>query len=166
MGRYAALFYGFCKMNEVTPASIRLSAMNLLAMREHSMHELITKLSKKFTQIEWIRSEIEKLQKDGLQSDERFAEAYTSMRLRQGKGAQVIRMELKERGVAPAIISSSLSEYDDWNKRAMHVYLKKYGSKPIVDLKEKSRRIRFLMSRGFSSADIQFAMDNASKAEE
>jgi len=153
-------------MNEVTPCSIRISAMNMLAMREHSVHELFTKLNKKFTQSDWIRAEIEKLQKDGLQSDERFAEAYIGMRLRQGKGAQVIRMELKERGVASAIISSTLSQHQDWNERALQAYMKKYGRQPLTDLKEKSRRIRFLMSRGFSSANIQFALENAPKAEE
>ena len=77
-----------------TPASVRMAAMNLLTMREHSVKELHAKLAKKFESNELISEVIQKLLEDGLQSDERFTEAFVKMRLRQGKGALVIRMEL------------------------------------------------------------------------
>lgn len=144
--------------NEVTPSSIRISAMNLLAMREHSIKELTMKLSKKFDQLDWIHRELEKLKNEGLQSDQRFAEAYINMRLRQGKGALVIRLELKEKGVVDALIDEYLFAYADWNTLALKVYIKKFGNSHIPDIKEKSRRIRFLTVRGFSSANIQYAL--------
>lgn len=142
---------------EITPASIRVSAMNLLAMREHSAKELSAKLNKKFDQPEWISIELEKLKQDGLQSDERFAEAYINMRLRQGKGALVIRMELREKGIADSLVNQQLSTHLDWNQLALQAYQKKFGSLPVADLKEKSRRARFLAARGFSSTNIQYA---------
>jgi regulatory protein len=156
-------FFMECQMtnNEVTPASIRMSAMNLLAMREHSAKELTTKLSKKFDQLEWIAAELKKLKNDGLQSDQRFAEAYVNMRLRQGKGALAIRLELKERGVADALISEYLSAPTDWNGLALQAHKKKFGNRPIPDIKEKSRRIRFLTARGFSAENIQYALKHA-----
>ena len=147
--------------NEITPAVIRMSAMNYLAMREHSAKELAIKLSKKFEYTDWINNELEKLKNDGLQSDQRFAEAYVNMRLRQGKGALVIRLELKEKGIADALINKYLSVQTDWNLRALQAYKKKFGNKLITDLKEKSRRIRFLTARGFSADNIQYALKHS-----
>ncbi len=146
---------------EVTPAVIRMSAMNLLAMREHSAKELKTKLNRKFDQAEWIVNELEKLKNDGLQSDQRFAEAYINMRLRQGKGALVIRLELKEKGIADSIINEQLSTHSGWNQLALQAYQKKFGNTHVSDIKEKSRRIRFLTARGFSSANIQYVFAKA-----
>lgn len=160
-GRYAAFFYGHFMKSEITPSNIRMSAMNLLAMREHSAYELRTRLGKKFDRPDWIAVEVDKLQRDGLQSDERFAEAYVNMRVRQGKGALVIRMELREKGISDVLIGEHLSNRDDWNKLALQAYLKKFGAGGGADIKEKSRRMRFLSSRGFSSGNIQYALKHA-----
>lgn len=150
--------------NEPTPASLRMMAMNLLAMREHSAKELRVKLAKKCDQDDLIAAVIEKLQLDGLQSDSRFAEAYINMRLRQGKGAQVIRLELREKGICDEFINQCLINVltdTDWNLLAAKAYQKKFGEKPIVDLKDKSKRIRFLMARGFSSSNIQYVFKHS-----
>lgn len=145
--------------NEVTPASIRMAAMNFLSMREHSAKELYTKLAKKFEQTDWINASIEKLKNDGLQSDQRFAEAFVSMRLRQGKGALIIGLELKEKGVSDALISQYLKHPEqetDWNALALKAYRKKFGDSVIGDLKDRARRVRFLTARGFSPANINY----------
>lgn len=145
--------------NEPTPASIRIMAMNFLAVREHSAKELQGKLAKKCDQLDLIRVVIEKLKSDGLQSDDRFAEAYTNMRLRQGKGAQIIRLELREKGINDELIGECLInavQDTDWNLLALKAYQKKFGDRPIDDLKEKSKRMRFLTARGFSAANIQY----------
>jgi regulatory protein len=145
--------------NEPTPASIRMMAMNFLAMREHSAKELQVKLAKKCDQLDLICVVIEKLKSDGLQSDGRFAEAYTNMRLRQGKGAQIIRLELREKGINDELIGECLInavQDTDWNLLALKAYQKKFGDRPIDDLKEKSKRMRFLTARGFSAANIQY----------
>jgi regulatory protein len=144
--------------DELTPVQIRMAAMNLLAMREHSARELHIKLTKKFDRKDWVIDVVDRLQKDGLQSDRRYAEAYINMRLRQGKGALVIGLELKEKGVEDTLINEHLAVHTDWNRLALQAYRKKFGSKPILDIKEKSRRVRFLAARGFSTANIQFAL--------
>lgn len=144
---------------EITPASIRMAAMNLLSMREHSAKELHTKLTKKFAQADGILASIEKLKNDGLQSDQRFTEAFVNMRLRQGKGALVIRLELKEKGVSDTLINQYLvapSIDTDWNELALKAYRKKFGDSPIGDLKDKAKRARFLTARGFSATNIQY----------
>jgi len=150
---------------EPTPASIRMVAMNLLAMREHSAKELRVKLTKKCDQPEIILSVVAKLQSDGLQSDNRFAEAFTNMRLRQGKGAQIIRLELKEKGINDEIINqcmANISQDTNWNQLALKAYQKKFGAKPVLDLKEKSKRIRFLVARGFSADNIHYVFKQSS----
>jgi regulatory protein len=155
--------------NEPTPASIRMLAMNLLAMREHSAKELRVKLARKCNQDELILAAVEKLQRDGLQSDSRYAEAYTNMRLRQGKGAQIIRLELREKGINDELISACLTsavQGTDWNSLALKAYQKKFGdSLPVLNLKEKSKRIRFLTARGFSAANIQYVFKSLIKAD-
>ena len=145
--------------NEPTPASVRRLAMNSLAIREHSAKELRVKLAKKCDQHGLIAEVVERLQLDGLQSDSRFAEAFTNMRLRQGKGAQIIRFELREKGISDALIDACLisAEQDsDWNLLALKAYQKKFGDGPIENLKEQSKRMRFLTARGFSAANIQY----------
>ena len=154
-----------------TPANIRMAAMNLLSLREHSAKELQIKLQKKFAATESVVHVIRDLQEDGLQSDERFTEAFVNMRLRQGKGALVIRMELKEKGISSSLIEKYISggeEAVDWNQLALKAYQKKFGKNPIIDLKDKARRIRFLTARGFPSASIQYVFkeDNQDLSED
>ena len=145
--------------SEITPASIRFAAMNLLAMREHSLKELRHKLSQKFPESAWVEEVVQKLGTEGLQSDDRFTQAFVSMRKRQGKGPLIISMELKERGVANELIREWVDPIDQaWHQLALSVKQKKYGANPAGDAKEKARQMRFLAARGFSSASIQFAL--------
>ncbi|MET0356777.1 MAG: regulatory protein RecX [Cellvibrio sp.] len=142
----------------ITPANVRMAAMNLLSMREHSARELHAKLLKKFQLTELVSAVTQKLQDDGLQSDDRFTEAFVKMRLRQGKGSLVIRAELKEKGIEGILIDKYLANHQDavdWNQLAFKAHQKKFGVNPINDLKDKARRVRFLTARGFSSANIQ-----------
>lgn len=139
-----------------TLAAIRIAAMNLLARREHSAKELLTKLTSKFGVIDDIGEVIEKLTDDGLQSDLRFAEAFVRMRKRQGKGVVIIRAELHERGISQQIISSIMAEEGNWDDLALLAYHKKYGQHAVLDMKEKSKRVRFLTYRGFPSASISY----------
>ncbi len=156
---------------EITPATIRFTAMNMLAMREHSVSELTQKLQQKFSNtaavhgkescdyFECIISVVAKLAADGLQSDTRFTEAFIAMRQRQGKGPLIIRMELKERGIDSDTIASHMNTSDEiWNQIATRVYIKKFGDQTMLDVKQRSKQIRFLTARGFSSANIQSAL--------
>lgn len=142
--------------------SIRLAAMNLLAMREHSCAELREKLVRKFAQQEWVEQVLSVLAAEGLQSDARFAEAFTAMRYRQGKGPLMIAMELKVRGVAGDLVDTSLRGGGyDWVASAARQRLKRFGVGQPLGAKERARQLRFLQSRGFSSAHACAAMSVA-----
>lgn len=145
-------------MQQVSPAlsDIRFSAMSLLAMREHSAKELKDKLGRKFESVGLIEEAIAGLMEQNLQSDERFAQAFVAMRQRQGKGPLVIRMELREKGVAGELIAHFVEDADAfWFELARDVWNKKFRGVPPVDSRERAKQMRFLQSRGFSSRHIQ-----------
>lgn len=141
----------------ITLSTIRFSAMNLLAMREHSVKEMTEKLSRKFCAPDLVNQAIESLTEQNLQSDARFAEAFIAMRQRQGKGSVLVKMELRERGVASELISNLINESDfTWVELARDVLAKRFHN-PTKDVREQARQKRFLHSRGFTAHHIQAA---------
>jgi len=139
-----------------TLSSIRFSAMNLLALREHSAKELKDKLGRKFESVELIEEAIALLIEQNLQSDERFAQAFVTMRQRQGKGSLIIKTELREKGVIGELIARFIDDSDAlWFELARDVWGKKFRSTLPVDSRERVKQMRFLQSRGFSSRHIQ-----------
>ena len=134
--------------------SLNERAMNLLARREHSIAELVTKLSIDF-EYDDIIIVINKLTEKNLQSDQRFAENYLRYRSQRGFGYQKIRQELKERGVAAELISDALAESDiDWFALAADARCKRFGEQEPEDYKERAKQQRFLQYRGFTHEQI------------
>ena len=142
---------------------IRKKAMDLLARREHSFHELHRKLSARYADealLDLLGQVIQRLADEGLQSDERFAESYLRLRVGAGFGPQRIRMELRERGVDDELISRVLEHSgEDWLVRACEVYEKKFGNDPVNERRELAKRQRFLHYRGFSPELIRQVVD-------
>lgn len=139
-------------------SDIRFNAMSLLAMREHSVKELTDKLKRKFDCPELIESTVAALIEQNLQSDERFTQAFVSMRQRQGKGPLIIKMELREKGVSAELIAQFIDDSDEgWYQLAYEVRDKKFRGLAPADQRERAKQIRFLQSRGFSSRHIQSA---------
>ena len=141
-------------MKEISAKSIRLTALDLLARREHSRQELSGKLHKRFPdQQEEIEEEIQRLDSEGLQSDARLAEAFTRARTGRGQGPARIRMELKGKGVSDDVISLAFEASEvDWFELVQVVAEKKFKDLPgqLQDLKSKAKVSRFLQHRGFS----------------
>lgn len=144
---------------QATLSDVRFAAMSLLAMREHSADELRDKLERRFSVPELVAEVIAQLKVQNLQSDERFAEAFIAMRQRQGKGSVLIKMELRERGIAAQLINMLIDETDAvWSILASQARTKRFDGLP-VDGRDKARQIRFLHSRGFASRHIQAAFN-------
>ncbi len=141
------------------PIEARKKAMDYLARREHGRQELFTKLTKFGFDANVADDAIAQLGDDGLQSDQRFAEAFIQSRINQGKGPVKIRADLRERGVNDGLIDSGLIEAgQDWHALAREVWGKKFGPDQPVGFKEKARQMRFLQSRGFEVGQIQAAV--------
>lgn len=136
---------------EASAADIRLAAMNLLARREHSLQELRQKLSRRFADSPFLETSMARLTQENLQSNARFAYSYAQSRSDRGYGPIRIRHELGQRGLSDTEISDAMSALEmNWHEAAAGVLLKKFGTAPANDLKDKARRIRFLQYRGFS----------------
>lgn len=143
----------------ITFSTIQFSAMNFLAMREHSAAELRQKLQKKFDAPELITAAVDDLTIRNLQSDERFTEAFVKMRVRQGKGPVRILYELTEKGIAKDLASSFIDQDDNiWIDIAKEICERRFGDLSPTDQKAKGRIIRFLHYRGFTSSHIQRAL--------
>jgi regulatory protein len=140
------------------PLYLRKTAMDYLARREHSEQQLTRKLTGRGFDEELVEIAVAQLVADGLLSNTRVAEAFVNSRFQRGSGPQKIRMELRERGVAPELASLSIEAFDDqWRQRVREVREKKFGAEQPGDFKERSRQMRFLQQRGFTSEQISAA---------
>jgi regulatory protein len=75
-----------------------------------------------------------------------------------GHGPVRIRQELRQRGVADGLIGPALAQLEvDWFELAREVRIRRFGSEPPADLKERSRQYRFMQYRGFTNDQIRAA---------
>ncbi|MFO7581608.1 regulatory protein RecX [Guyparkeria sp.] len=140
-------------------------SVGLLARREHSARELAAKLRSRGFVAEVIEPVLERLATERLQSDERFVEAYLRQRSEKGYGPQRIAAELGERGIDDSLISAGFRQAEaegeiDWFARAEAVYARKFGGRPIEDIKERAKRMRFMQYRGFTHEQIAAAVNS------
>ena len=135
--------------------------MDLLARREHSRLELYQKLKKKQFESNIINVELDKLSNEGLQSDERFAEAFLKSRIEKGKGPNIILSELLQRGVDELLASNVLDSITEgqWCEMAYQTMNKKLGNKSELDYDKQLKLMKFLNYRGFTRSQIEKAKD-------
>ena len=135
--------------------SIRNTAMNLLARREHSASELMQKLKLREHHPEDISKVIEELKNDNLQSDARFTESFVNQRVNAGFGPVKIRHELRHKGVDESLVDSVLETFaDEWLDRLVQQRIRKYGDEIPTDFAQKMKQARFLQNRGFSPESV------------
>ena len=147
-----------------TKKAVRVSALNLLARREHSRKELSRRLLQKFGEFELVERVLDRLCEESLQSDDRFAEAYVRYRRNAGFGPQRIKLELRERGVADDLSHSYISSVDnDWFDAAVKEQRKKFGDHLVLEAADRAKQTRFLRYRGFSNEQIQHAIDSVAE---
>ena len=106
-----------------------------------------------------IAQELTRLANEGLQSDARLAEAFIRARTNKGRGPVKIRAELKQKGVATAVIDAAFNNAEvKWRELATGVTLKKFGKEfgdqGPIRLQDKARVERFLRQRGFIPGDL------------
>ena len=155
------------KQDEViTPAKIRSAAMDLLTGREFSRAELAKKLDKRFDSDPAIASELDRLQEEGLQSDQRFTEAFLRSRIYRGHGLARIRLDVRQKGIGDDLFNAVVEATDtDWFRLAREVADRKFGRSPATEQKDRARRMRFLQYRGFNFDQIKYAL-SATDAED
>ena len=130
-------------------------ALDLLSRREHSRVELANKLRQREFDAEEIASVLDRLQQEGLQSDQRFCENFIYFRAKKGRGPARIRHELSQKGVSEALVDEQMEMLAlDWQDIMQNERSKKFGAEIPADYKEKMKQARFLQNRGFSAEAV------------
>ena len=154
---------------EVKPSDIRLAGMDLLARREHSSREIITKLKRRFgKRLEGdavIQDVVDQLISEGLLSNERYAASMARQLVGRGSGPSKVAYELRQKGCDPDVaLADAFPDGIDWFARAEELFGRKFGGKTMPEdwslrQKERARRGRFMASRGFSPTHFMHLID-------
>ncbi|GAB4168205.1 MAG: hypothetical protein Fur0039_06330 [Rhodocyclaceae bacterium] len=128
---------------------LRERALGLLARREHSRAELARKLARDADAGE-IDAALDRLEREGYLSDERFAEAFVASRCAR-YGLARLRSDLRRRGVREPLIGEVLGALAPTEiERAREVWKRRFGCVPAGP-RDYARQARFLEARGFGS---------------
>lgn len=144
------------------PPSPREMAITLLARREYSRAELVARLQAKQVPADEIDICLDELAEKSWQSDVRFAASFIRTRVLRGQGQRRIENDLRQRGVDGDTIRAALDdvveqEGVDWFELARDVLARRFDC-PGQTPKERARRERFLLGRGFDFEQIRYAM--------
>jgi regulatory protein len=135
--------------------SLRRVGMDFLARREHSEQELRRKLKVRADYVDEVESVLQKLKDEGLQSDERFTEAYVNHRVNAGIGPLKIGYELRQKGIDESLSEAILEPMEEqWEPMMRRQRERKYGEVIPADYAERMKQARFLQNRGFSPESV------------
>lgn len=141
-------------------------AIGFLARRDHSVVELTTKLLAKGHLSEDVERVIQELQTLDYLDDGRYALMMVRHHYARGQGPQKIKHTLKQNGVSHEVISDAFFAFEgDWFQSALDVRQKRFGEGYLStdqheQFKEKSKQMRFLMTRGFEHEQVQYAVES------
>jgi len=126
-------------------------AVAALARREHSRAELARKLGRAIeADARAIDATLDRLQAEGVLSDERFAAALARSRSARFGSAR-IRQELRQHQLPDDLMRATLAHLSDTEfERARAIWERKFG-RPAADQHERARQMRFLAQRGFAT---------------
>ena len=133
---------------EVRSSDVRRAAMDLLARREHSSQEMITKLKRRFRKRlegdDLYHAVVDELVADGLLSDERYAASMARQLVNRGCGPKKLSFELRQKGCDPdSAINAAFPNGIDWFALSEEVYERRFeGSRShlIGTVNKKSER--------------------------
>jgi SOS response regulatory protein OraA/RecX len=130
------------------------SVARWLAMRDHSVFELKTKLSRQFEDnvISTVLAEAEA--RGYLLPEEQIAKRLSEALSRRGKSAGYISAELRKRHLPEQEISS-----EDELEKARQLLVKKFGAEKL-SYEDRAKAYRFLKYRGFDDQWIRKAINN------
>ena len=133
-------------------------AIMLLARREHSIKELVTKLEGKTDLPETTIYElVVSLSDKGYQSNTRFIDMYLRSQINKNCGPVKILHDLKQYGIDSREAVHALEAAEvDWAELAFKALNKKYAGTPLSQ-SVKVKAHRFLRGRGFEFSHIDYS---------
>lgn len=132
-----------------------------LAGRQLTVDELRRKLRKAEFEPSEVDHGIERCTAAGLLDDRRYATAYVESRVRRGHGAARIRQDLARRGIDRALTDELLVEHADsgaLEDAAFDAVRRKFARVDLEDAKSRAKAMRWLLSRGYTSAQADGAL--------
>ncbi|PID58460.1 MAG: hypothetical protein CR957_00285 [Gammaproteobacteria bacterium] len=143
--------------------------LGLLSRREHARRELRHKMEKAGVNAAVIECVLARLQADGYQCNQRFADSFTRSRIGKRHGIRKIRYELQQRGISDDIAEATLADYVDEELENAQVLIKRKAPKGDIaslldDWKQKSKVIRSLINKGYDSEVIRLAFELLAEA--
>ncbi|MEQ3636534.1 regulatory protein RecX [Alcanivorax sp.] len=143
----------------LTEAELRQRAVALLARRDHSRRELVTKLQQRLGDQPALEAVLAWCEEHDFIDDRRFAGFFVRAHIERGQGVLRIRQELQLKGVENDWIAEALEDAEvDWFALAKDVRARRFRQYP-QDHKEKAKQLRFLQSRGFNAEQSFAALD-------
>ena len=131
--------------------SLKGRALKLLAQREHSRLELQRKLAAHVEEGGDLPAILDELEKRGFISEQRVVASVIHSKASRFGTARLVQ-ELRSKGLDDEAVREAGEQLRDTElQRATDLWRKRFGAPP-ADLKEKARQLRFMASRGFSSA--------------
>jgi regulatory protein len=132
--------------------SLKVKAVRLLARREYARAELAQHLIKRGAEPDDVEHVLDELSQSGYLSDARYAQVVVTQKA--GRYAKrAIAYELKSKGVSLPEAEEALASLaqTDETADALALWRRRFGTPPAND-REKSRQLRFLLSRGYSTS--------------
>ncbi|MCI6772159.1 MAG: recombination regulator RecX [Oscillospiraceae bacterium] len=144
--------------DEVNSRRAFLKACDLLALRDHSSRELLTKLRQKGYG-EGAEQAVEKLMEEGYVDDERFARAYAAELVRvKHFGRRRIVTELLKKGIDPSLARDIADETEVDEDEILVALKRKYGR--CLDTEKGVRRaVNGLAAMGYGYSEIKQAIE-------
>jgi regulatory protein len=145
----------------------RLAAMDLLARREHSPHELRIRLASRGYAADEVDAALDALERKGLLSAARYLESFIASHVRRGHGPVRIRAELERQGIGRDEVSQALQAAGvDFTAVARDVCRRRFGAAGPRDFADRVKRLRFLQYRGFSAEEARQAVGGADEPDD
>ncbi|WP_165312259.1 recombination regulator RecX [Vibrio ziniensis] len=140
--------------------SCKERALYLLTRRDHGEFELWQKLLLKGFEEEDVQQAVIYCKEHGYLDDQRFARSQVRQHIAKGHGEKRIRQELQQKRVENDAVNSAIEHEEvDWFELAKQTAEKKFKQQIATqDQKEYAKRVRFLLYRGFSFDQIQYAL--------
>jgi regulatory protein len=147
-------------MDEQTKQKLKNYVLWLLGRQEYSKKELAQKLRMKDASEDYIEQLLSWCESLGYIDEQRYCESFLRRQINKGLGQKRVMAEATKKGVDRAQLMTLIEEQEiDWFELALETYQKKYGlGDKQLDYKEKAKRVRYMMYRGFGYEEINFAM--------
>lgn len=147
-------------MDEQQKQKLKNYVLWLLGRQEYSRKELTQKLKMKDADDDFIEQLLSWCESLGYIDEHRYCESFLRRQINKGLGQKRVLAEATNKGVDRAQLMALIEEQEiDWFELAQQTYQRKYGvGEKQLDYKEKAKRVRYMMYRGFGYEEINFAM--------